>query len=200
MSPTYSEDLTVVQAYLNGDRKIEKALYDQLNQLISSLLRSMEGKGCRFADRDNLVSDIVYQVLVADDRKVMQAFRGDCKLSTYLWPIVRNKIIDAGRREKRQREKVVFQEEYDPNISETPNQPGVVELEIKEHLDQQSPVERFVKLAKWMEGLSYEEIIVQTETRFPNDPALNSQRIAYILHSNRKVLQKKLKKSGFRFD
>ena len=200
MTSPYSHDINMVQAYLAGDKKTEKLLYRDLTHLISNLVRSMSGKGFTFADSENVVSDIVYQIMVADDRKVIRAFRGECKLSTYLWPIVRNKIIDAGRREKRQREKVVYQDEYDSDISAPNQEPGLIEMEIKAHVDAQPPVERFIKIAKWIEGLCYNEIIEQAGDKFPDSSNLNTQRIAYVLHSNRKELQHKLKKSGFHFD
>ena len=48
-------------------------------------------------------------------------------------------------------------------------------------------------IAKWKDNLSYKEIIENINKNFPEKAPLNYQRIAYILHTNRKKLQKKLK-------
>ena len=49
--------------------------------------------------------------------------------------------------------------------------------------------------AKWLQDLSYAEIIKMAKKEFPTSKSLNTQRIAYVLQTNRKELQKKLKKS-----
>ncbi|MBN1348284.1 sigma-70 family RNA polymerase sigma factor [candidate division KSB1 bacterium] len=201
MSAFNTDDVRLVNAYLSGDHKIEKQLFRDLRKLISKLIKAMVGKGIFFADEDDVVSEIVYQVMAADECKVLRAYRGQCKLSSYLWPIVRNKLIDAGRKEKRQHEKLVYQESYHTDIPEQPEAQGEIESIIQQYIEDQPPIEKFIKISKWMHGLSYAEIIESAGKKFSDDSvSLNYQRVAYILHSNRSALQKKLKKICFNFD
>ena len=128
--------------------------------------------------------------MVANDQKVLKAYLGQSKLTSYLWPIARNKIIDAFRKEMRYNSKI----EHDEVPASNPISPtGSIETIIEEHIASMPPVEKFIKIAKWIEGYNYQQIIENVEREFADDVSINSQRIAYVLHTNRKDLQKKLK-------
>lgn len=158
----------------------------------------MEGHGARFLDRDNLVSDILCQIMIKDDCRILRAFNGRSKLSTYLWPIIRFRIIDAIRSERRYHVHMVRQDEME--AAGPVQQDSLIELVVAEHLAVEAESEKFIKYAKWLSDMSYEEIIKAMAVEFPNRRPTSTARIAYILHENRKKIQKKLKKHGGHFD
>lgn len=188
-----SGDLKIINQFLQGNREIEKKLYDVLNKIIHCIIHKMESKGCYFVDKDNTVADIIYKILLADNHRILKNYKGKSKLTTYLWPIVKNKIIDTIRKENRKSSKIFYQElpEYihNQNISQT----GTMESIIEEHIASEPPLERSIKIAKWKDNLSYREIIDKINKNFPEKAPFTYQYIAYILHTNRKKLQKKLK-------
>lgn len=191
MGKPFKDDMQIVQLYLNGDHKTEKRLYIELKKLISNLIKFMEGKGLTFVDKENIIAEIIFQIMVAENHKVLRSYLGQSKLSSYLWPVVRNKIIDAFRKETRYHSEVACKEPSEDSFSD---QNGTIEVIIEEHIASMPPVEKFIKIAKWIEGLNYQQIINNAKQKFSDEVTLNSQRIAYVLHTNRKDLQKKLKK------
>ena len=185
-----TNDLQVVQAYLNGDSQIESMLYHEIKALTENLLRAMEEKGWTFHDRENIVSEIIFQVMVKNDKKVFRSFQGRSKLSTYLWSVARNRIINARRKEKYYRLKTNFDD-----IDEIANQHQSSEVEtiIEEYIENEPPFEKYIKYSKWIQELSYHDIIENVKKIFGDEYSINTQRIAYILHTNRKKLKKNLK-------
>jgi DNA-directed RNA polymerase specialized sigma24 family protein len=200
VSQVYSDDINIVRAYLRGDRQIEKRLFHDLKKLILKLIGHMEGKGCIFSDKENVVAEIIFQIMVADDRKVLRSYHGRSKLTTYLWPIVRNKIVDTIRKEKRSHIEIDQRDNLEAIYQNDASYSRTIETIIEEHILDQPKIEKLVKISKWMLQLNYHEIIKRVKQEFPEDISINSQRIAYILHTNRKILQKKLKKLRFKFD
>ena len=196
----YSDDIRFVSAYLNGDRKVQQHLYKELQRLIRYFMKTMEHRGACFADKENTVAEIVYQILLKNDNHVLRAYDGRSKLTTYLWPIVRNRIIDTMRSEKKRRERIST--DFKMEQTNDPPRPPSSDLQeiIHEFLTKESPLERFIKISKWVNGASYRDIIAQARQEFSRCAALNTQKIAYILHSNRKKIYKKLKKSYPDFD
>ena len=173
---------------------MEKALYLEIKTLTENLIKTMEKKGWSFYDRDNIVSEIIFQVMVKDDKKVFRSFQGRSKLSTYLWSAVRNRIINARRKEKYYHFQTDIDEINETLISSNPNQQSNIEALIEDFIENEPPFEKFVKYARWIQELSYQEIIGKTKKVFGDKYSVNTQRIAYILHTNRKKIQKKLKK------
>ena len=190
----YQNDLQIADAYLEGDQQTEKKLYQELNRLILHLIGKMESAGTYFLDRENTISEILFHVMIRENKKVIRNYHGNSKLFTYLWPIVRNKLIDLIRAESRYHSIREYQENLDEINPETTVSTGTVEAIFEEHVAKEGELERFIKYAKWMQGLNYDDIIFIARKEFPKSKTLNSQRIAYVLHSNRKQLQKKLKK------
>ena len=200
MDERFKDDQKVVLLYLKGDTETEKWLYTELKKQILKLIKSMQSKGVTFSDTKNVVDEIIFQILVANNQKVMRSYLGNSKLSTYLWPIVKNKIIDAFRKEMRYKDRELHKETYDNPTFQQFSNPGEIELIIEEHISSSPDVERFIKIAKWIDGLSYDQIIAKAKQKFSGEEAITSQHIAYILHTNRKELQKKLKKYRINFD
>jgi len=193
MAQRFEDDMLLVQLYLTGDPKTEKRLYKELNKLISNLFKFVESKGYRFSDKENAIAELIFQIMVADDKKVLRAYTGQSSLSNYLWPITHNKLVDAFRKEMRYYARVDHQDLPEESYTDQNTAPSPNELIIEEHLANVPPLERFIKLAKWFEGQSYDEIITQVQQKFSDQGNINPQRIAYVLHTNRKTLQKKLK-------
>jgi DNA-directed RNA polymerase specialized sigma24 family protein len=186
----YSIDLELINTFLAGDRHVVKALHSALHTQISNCIRYMESRGARFQDKDDVVSDLVFQILLKDDHKILRAFSGQSKLTTYLWPIIRNRLIDYMRHEKR------YTSRHLPVSQDFPCQTHDEEMTagiITEHIARESAQERFIKQARWLLDMSYEEIISLAGHEFPDDPPLPFARIAYVLHANRKKLAEKLK-------
>jgi DNA-directed RNA polymerase specialized sigma24 family protein len=190
----YKNDLQFADAYVDGDQQSEKKLYADLNKLILHLIGKMESTGVVFFDRENITSEILFHVMIKENKKVIRNYQGKSKLFTYLWPIVRNKLIDLIRAESRYHSITEYQENLDEVKPETTASTGTVEAIFEDHVAKEGELEKFIKYAKWMQGLNYDDIIFVARKEFPKSKTLNSQRIAYVLHSNRKQLQKKLKK------
>lgn len=189
----YQNDLQIAGDYLKGDLQTEKKLYKELNKLILHLVRKIGSTGGHFPDRENVISEIVLHVMIKENKKVIRNYRGNSKLFTYLWPIVRNKLIDLIRTKSRYHSIAEHQENLDEVASETNNSTGIVEAIFEEHIASEGNLEKFIKYAKWMQELSYENIIRIARKEFPKGKSLNTQRISYVLHTNRKQLQKKLR-------
>ena len=153
----------------------------------------MENKGARFLDRENVISEIIFHTLVKDNKKVIRNFHGKSKLFTYLWPIVRNKLVDLIRAEHRYHSVLDNHENLDEIAIEDNPSTGSVEEIFEAHLQDEKPLDKFIKYAKWLQELSYNDIISRAREEFPHSKLLNTQRIAYVLHTNRKELQKNLK-------
>ena len=185
--------LDYVRSYLTGDRQVEHALYQEVLAIIRRLIAAMEQRGAVFADRDSVIADIVYAIMVEGDCRVLRAYRGDCKLSTYLWSIIRHKIIDAIRSEVRREGRFISVESLeDVAPSPTHSNESLVAM-IEEHIAGEKPMAQFIKLSKWIEGMDYQHIIEAARQRFPDEKPLNTNRIAYVLHTNRCYFQKKIK-------
>ncbi len=191
IEPAETHDLDMVNRYLAGDRRVQQRFYDQLRRQVVTLVVKMEQRGARFLDRDDLVSDILYQIMVKDDSRVLRHFSGRSKLSTYLWPIIRFRVIDAIRRERRYHDHMVRQEKLE--AEDPPAQESVIERVVFEHLAAEPEQEKFIKYAKWLGDMSYAEILTAVAAECPAQPGVTLSRIAYVLHENRKRIQKKLK-------
>jgi|GEM_PF-3135236 len=190
----YTNDLQVARAYLNGDRRIEQRLYHELKSVTYKLIKVMQTRGFIFPDPENVVSEVIYRVMVKDDKKVFRTYQGKSQLSTYLWSIIRNQLINAMLKEKRHLSKIGLDELPEKlSTDDDNNNTSQLQAMIEDYIENEPPFERFVKYAKWMQELSYHEIISQAQSRFKNYHAINVQHIAYILHTNRKNLKKKLK-------
>ena len=193
MPQPYQNELQFIQTYLAGDRRAELSLFKQLNRIIHKLLNLMEKKGSAFQDKQNIVSEIISQLMVMNDYKILRSYRGQCKLSTYLWPIVRNKIVDAIRKEVRDHSKIVYQEIDEQMSIDGKSSSETMATIIEEHIENAPSLERLIKTLKWIQGFDYQQIIAMVQQEFPTEKSINSNRIAYILHTNRKYFQKKFK-------
>lgn len=191
----YQEDIDLIMDYLRGESQAEKVLYTMLKKMITGLIRQLSKRGSVFRDKDNVISQIMYEVLVKDDKKLLRNYQAKSKLSTYLFPIVRNKIIDAVRKERRYRDRFVTHD-IPPDISE-PYNDSVSELEIllEELIARESPQNQFIKYARWVKEMSYKEIADEFKKRFGTQQRIKVQQISYVLTLNRKNLQKKLTKT-----
>lgn len=192
---THHRDINKVQAYLNGDQRIEKWIYNELNRLIYHLISRMEAKGVFFHDRENVVSEVIFHVMIDNGKGVLRSFDGRSKLFTYLWPIVRNKIIDIIRKESRTQSIKMHSESMEKSAPDhdISSKTGTVEALILEHIENEPPLEKYIKYAKWMGRFNYQEIIERVNEKFTAPKPVNYQKIGYILYKNRKSLQKKLK-------
>ncbi|MBN2103201.1 sigma-70 family RNA polymerase sigma factor [bacterium] len=196
MKSQYITDYKLIQSYLKNNLKTQKLLYDETKRLIAGLIKRLESRGTTFYDRDNVVAEVLYQIMVADNKKVLRNYNGQSRLTTYLWPVIRNKIIDVIRKERSHYNHHRYQEEAIQINMETSGSRGNLGVDIAEYIAHESPLKQFIKISKWIENLSYQEIINKALKTFPDGKSLTHQQIAYILHSNRKHLQKKFKKSN----
>jgi len=192
----YTEDLQFVAAYLGGDATVEKSLYKMLRKLIDGLITQLSRRGSVFQDRENVISQIICEIMVKDDKKVLRGYKGKSKLSTYLFPVVRNKIVDAVRKERRYHDRVVSGD-IPEDIPDFENRPeSDIEMIVEEHIRNESAENQFIKYSKWMRELSYLEIVRKLKKKFGERKSINIKQIGYILTLNRKRLQKKLVKQG----
>jgi len=169
-------------------------MFEEVQRIIRNLLNVIQKKGFTFADPENIMSELTFQIMVKDDKKVLRNYSGRSRLTTYLWSVVRNRIINAMNREKPFVSVEGIENQY-PQSSMP--QESLLEALVEEHLAAEAPLERFIKYAKWLKDYNYQEIINQAKLFFSIPSQLNIQRIAYVLGKNRKDLQKKLKKHGY---
>jgi RNA polymerase sigma factor (sigma-70 family) len=147
-----------------------------------------------FYNREDIIEEVIYQIMVADDRKVLRNYRGQSRLKTYLWPVIRNKIVDMIRKERTHHNHHLYQEDLEENIIDPPPPSPNLAVEIEECIAQEPPLEQFIKTSKWIEGLSYQEIMDRAGEGIPGGKSLTAQHIAYVLSVNREKFKKKLKK------
>jgi len=190
----YKDDLHLVQLYLDKDVQVERLFYKEVKRLIRNMIHAMAKRGSVFYDQENVVSEIVFEIMLKDNSKILRAYQGKSRLSTYLWPIIRFRLIDFIRREHRYfatftrvQNKKAYQENSNPSQQ-------IAEI-IHDHIRKESPENRFIKTAKWIEGMQYSEIIAKAEKL--GLAIKETHQIAYVLRCNRKTLEKKLKKFGY---
>jgi len=147
-------------------------------------------------DAEDLVQDVFIEIFRSIDK-----FRGDSKLSTWIYRITTTKCLEHIRAKKRQKRKSFFQsligmhENADRIKAYDFNHPGVL-LENKErtkilfeHIDKLSDNQRIAFTLHKIEGLSYQEITEVMET------SLSS--VESLIFRARKNLKKSLSKTSF---
>ena len=187
----FSEDLTRAQAYLAGDPATEKWLYGELRRIAHFLIGELEKAGAVFVDREEAVSQTVFHAMVRHDRHVIRSYKGDCKLTTYLYRVVRNHLVDVLRKERRHQFVPLTEAEHESRASGPGESTASLAELVLEHIEQEKPADRLIKMSRWVDDNSYEEI--QERLKRELNQQVSTQHVAYVLHRNRKALQEKLK-------
>lgn len=151
-------DEELIEGLRRGDEKAFRTLYREYAGKIGSIARSYIG----LDDVDDVVQDVMLRIF-----KSIKKFKGDSKLSTWIYRIAINVCKDYLARYKRRSEILTdFTEdeehptqhpisEIDTEVSAT----GELEYErIMDALDKLSPEDRLLIKLRDVDGLSYEEI------------------------------------------
>lgn len=189
------DDATLIESFLSGNREAQKSLHDLVERLTDRALQTLELKGSCFHDRQNTKQEIIVSVLIENDSAVLRTFNGQSRLSTYLWSVIRFKLIDKLRKDMLSTRRL---QPINNNLSHE------VEYTAKElydlidqFLDGSSEKEAFVLRMRWLEGRSYAAIC-----RMANEQGINitPTYIGNLLFKKRIHLLRFLKKHGYDFD
>ncbi len=192
---TKTSDIRLVQDFLNGDAQAQWQLHQEVDNLVEKALQGLEAKGSRFRDRANIRQEIIVTIMVNDEATVLRKFKGDSKLSTYLWSVIRFKLIDKLRQEMTiANRKEELSEDIPQNVRENPNELfGLVD----QFLDRLSEKDAFILRAKWFDHLDYDSICREAAK---HNLKVDKTYIGNLLFKMRKKISGFLKNHGYEFD
>jgi len=185
---------SLIEQYLSGDPRAGASLHEYVLQLIEKALLSLEAKGSRFRNREDVKQEILTAILVNDNAAVLSNFKGDSRLSTYLWSVIRFKLIDALRKE------MGIAERYEPlseNIVDDPTPSSELPGLLDRFLNQCSEKDAFILRLRWLEELDYDTICREVSAR---NFQVDKTYIGNLLFRKRKELLSFLKNKGYPID
>lgn len=151
-------DEELIEGLRRGDEKAFKVLYREYAGKIGSIARSYLGSD----DVDDVVQDVMLRIF-----KSIRKFKGDSKLSTWIYRIAVNVCKDYLAKYKRRSEVLTDFAEDEEHPSQQPvsefdtEESAVGELEyerIMRALEKLSPEDRLLIKMRDVDGLSYEEM------------------------------------------
>jgi len=189
------EELALVKRFLRGEKRAHSTLHTLVDTLLEKALAKLAAKGSTFQDRENTKQEILVGILTANDSAILRNFKGQSQLSTYLWSIIRFKLIDKLRQEKLTAERtrpLVENLSYEAQV----NQFELVEL-VERFIGKSSEKEAFILEKRWLEELDYHSICKLGER---NGFSISLSKIGNILFKKRRELMEYLKKQGYIID
>jgi RNA polymerase sigma-70 factor (ECF subfamily) len=143
---------TLIKKALDGDEKAFRAILERHYALIYSVVR---GIVCNANDTEDVVQDVFIKIF-----RALPGFRGDARLSTWIYRIARNEALNA--RERRTHEPVPI-EDCEDVAAENGNPESAYRAKaaaerlarLMEHLDEDH---RLVLELRYMADKSYDEI------------------------------------------
>lgn len=189
------KDLALVKCFLKGEKTAHATLHTLIDALLEKALTTLASKGTFFNDRENTKQDILVEILTANDSSILRNFRGQSRLSTYLWSIIRFKLIDKLRQERVAAERTLPLSEnlsYEAQYTQF----ELVDL-VKGFIGQASNKEAFILEKRWLEELDYHSICKLGER---NGFSISLSEIGNILFKKRKELMEYLKRQGYVID
>ncbi|MGM0462584.1 MAG: RNA polymerase sigma factor [Fibrobacterota bacterium] len=145
----------VIEGVLKKNKKDCRLLFDTYKDFVWALVFRTAG-----TDRDT-AEDIFQEVFITLFRKISHYSRR-AQLSTWIYRITYNKIMDITRKEQRRRTREMFQLKEHAAASENEYRSGDV---IQQLLAPLSPFERYIITARELEGISFEELAEITGKR-----------------------------------
>lgn len=193
-SKLHQSDLELVKRFIEDDQSAQDSLQTIVNDLMDRAFNALASKGSHFRDPKNVRQEIIVSVLLDDEHAVLKNFNGQSRLATYLWSVIRFRLIDALRKEmldSRRKGKIP------ENISYKPDQSSEIFDLIGSFLNRLPEKDAFILEKRWLQQLSYEEICVEAaEQNFEIDKTY----IGNFLFKARQKLIPYLKNHGYDFD
>lgn len=174
-----------------------RQLLDQgeINPAIELLMRTYEkavySMAMRLLGNSNLAMEALQQTFY-DALKSIRKFRGESKVKTWLLSICSHRSLDLARKNRREDRWVVGEEAADEPESPEPAAPEALELLRDKKLLEScfrvlTPKARFALLARYQQGLSYDEIAALTGEK----PGTLQARVTRALPLLRKCMEGK---------
>ncbi len=191
-----NNDVVLVEQFLTGNKRAETSLHTFVERLTERAIRTLENKGTSFRDRENIKQDIIVAIMVNNDSAILRRYKGESALSTYLWSVIRYKLIDALRREMLmgQRTEPIHQRDIPGDNDESSRE--LYNL-IDRFLQDADEKDAFVMKMRWLEERSYAEIC---QKALQYNITVSISYIGNLLFKKRTQLLQYLKKHGFDFD
>lgn len=190
-----TQDLSLVDRFLAGDRETQRRLHDQVEHLLEKAISVLEHRGVYFRDREEVKQGILVNILVDNDARVLRNFRGQSRLATYLWSTIRFRLIDRLRQETLAASRTAPLDRDIPQAE--PESGGELADLVERFLSHVSEQEAFVLRLRWLDGLNYKAICHTAEEQgTPVTPAF----IGNLLFRMRKNLLEYLKRHGYSID
>lgn len=187
-------DYVLVQQYLTGDMRTQETLHAFVEDLIESALRSLEAKGSNFRDRQNTKQEIIVSIMVKDNAALLRNFKGESRLSTYLWSVIRFKLIDALRKEMRAADRHAPLPE---NIIAPSGGASELPELIDRYLEQCSEKDAFILRLRWLAQEDYTTICQEASVK---GYEVDKTYIGNLLFRTRKEILSFLKNQGYEID
>lgn len=147
-----NEESNLIKKALNGDEKAFRAILERHYALIYSVVR---GIVCNASDAEDVVQEVFIKIF-----RALPEFRGDARLSTWIYRIARNEALNA--REKHRHEPVPVEDceematdEGNPESAHRRKAAAERVARLMEHLDEKH---RLVLELRYMAEKSYDEI------------------------------------------
>lgn len=186
----------MIRRFIEGDTGAQDSLHSTVNNLLDKAFEALSSKGSHFRDPDNVRQEIIVSVLLDNEHAVLRNFDGKSRLSTYLWSVIRFKLIDALRKEMLEANRT----------GDMPNDPAqdsrsysteLFEL-INAYLNKMPERDAFILQKRWLQELSYDEIC--REAAQQNLHGIDRTYIGNLLFKARQKLIRHLKNHGYDFD
>lgn len=189
------KDLVLVKRFLKGEKTAQSTLHTLVDTLLEKALAKLATKGCVFQDPENTKQEILVGILTANNAAVFRNFKGQSLLSTYLWSIIRFKLIDKLRQEKLAAERtrplpaILSYEARDDKFE-------IVEL-VHRFIERSTEKEAFILEKRWLEELDYQSI---NKLGKRNGLQISLSDIGNTLYKKRRELIRYLKKHDYVID
>jgi len=180
--------------YLQGNKEAEQKLFRYVSDLIEKGMIAIENKGSYFRQREDVKQEILAAILVENDKRILRKFKGNSRLSTYLWSVIKFKLIDALRREMNIHEcRIELTEDIIDNSGSENELNGLIDR----FIDQCNEKDAFILRRRWKEGLDYETICKESDGIYNR---IDKIYIGNLLFKMRRNLIRFLKNEGYPID
>lgn len=192
---SYQSDLELTNQFIKGNQSVQNSLHAIVNDLLDKAFQALAAKGSRFRDPDNVRQEIIINVLLDNEYAVLRNFNGASRLTTYLWSVIRFKLIDALRQE------IIAAGREDKMPEEIPQNPVNQSSELSDlvhnYLNKMTEKEVFILERRWLQQLSYDEICGEAAEK---SIEIDKTYIGNLLFKARQEIIKYLKNHGYDFD
>jgi len=193
----YAADRELAERALRGEEEATAEVTRMVSELSSLALTKLEARGVPIPDRENVSGEVRFLVLVKDPASTLGRYRGESALRTFLWQVVRHKVIDLLRSQKHGPSAPLEDAGAIPFLPPADHYRDIVRC-LFEYLDAQPRAVRLVLEGRWIQELSYKEIAERARDEL--EETLTTEAIGSLLFEHRKKFRKRLESLGLRSD